>query len=422
MAVHLGMRGNGDWATDQRPKNWRETILYLYPNGTAPLTAMMSMMGSERVNDPEYNWWTKTLATQGGAVTNIYTDSAMSAAYTSGGVAGAILYVKTTEAVASEFRAGHQTLMRDASDLDVDVNGKVTSVILNGASSQIAVKLLEADDNSSSGDLSDCDTILVVGNINAEGAVMPDVIAYDPVKWYNYTQIFRTPLSMTRTAMRTRLRTGDQKKEAKREALEMHSIEMEKAFLYGIRTENTGSNGKPERTTQGLIAATKAGGVNANYVTDSDYSGDTWLASGEEWLDSTLEQIFRYGEAEKMAFVGSGTVLAINRLAKSAGQMQITPTTLAYGLKVWECVTPFGSIFMKTHPLFSYEASTRNSMLVFEPKNLKYRFIDDTNFIDQSKTTTKDGEEQEFLTEAGLEYHHPIGWGWLNGFGQTNTA
>lgn len=422
MAVHLGMRGNGDWATDQRPKNWRETILYLYPNGTAPLTAIMSMLGSERVNDPEYNWWTKTLATQGGTVTNVYTDAAMSSAYTSGGTAGTVLYVKTTEAVASEFRAGHQTLMRDASDLDVDVNGKVTSVILNGASSQIAVKLLEDDDNSTSGDLSDCDTILVVGNINAEGAVMPDVIAYDPVKWYNYTQIFRTPLSMTRTALRTRLRTGDQKKEAKREALELHSIEMEKAFLYGIRTENTGSNGKPERTTQGLIAATKAGGVNANYVTDSDYSGDTWLASGEEWLDATLEQIFRYGEAEKMAFVGSGTVLAINRLAKTAGQIQLQPATMAYGLKVWEWITPFGSIFMKTHPLFSYEASTRNSMLIFEPKNLKYRFIDDTGFTDQSKTTTKDGEEQEFLTEAGLEYHHPIGWGWLNGFGQINTA
>ena len=422
MTVHLGMRGTGNWATDQRPKNWRETILYLYPNGTAPLTAMMAMMGSERVNDPEFNWWTKTLAEQGGTVTNVYTDVAMSAAYVNGGTAGTVLYIKAAEAVASEFRAGHQVMLRDASDLDVDVNAKVTSVVLNGTSSQIACKLLEADDNSTAGDLSDCDTILVVGNINSEGASMPDVLAYDPVKWYNYTQIFRTPLSITRTAKKTRLRTGDAYKEKKREALELHSIEMEKAFLYGIRTENTGANGQPERTTQGLIAATKAGGTNANYVTDTDYSGDTWLASGEEWLDETLEQIFRYGEGEKMAFVGSGTVLAINRLAKATGQLNLQPATMAYGLKVWEWITPFGSIFMKTHPLFSYEASTRNSMLIFEPKNLKYRFIDDTKFTDQSRTNTNDATEEEFLTEAGLEYHHPVGWGWLNGFGQTNTA
>jgi len=29
----LGMRGNGDWATDQRPKSWREGILFLNGRG-----------------------------------------------------------------------------------------------------------------------------------------------------------------------------------------------------------------------------------------------------------------------------------------------------------------------------------------------------------------------------------------------------
>jgi len=51
----LGMRGNGDWATDQRPKNWREGILFLFPNGDSPLNAILSKMGSEKVNDPESN-------------------------------------------------------------------------------------------------------------------------------------------------------------------------------------------------------------------------------------------------------------------------------------------------------------------------------------------------------------------------------
>lgn len=422
MSVNLGMRGNGDWVTDQRPKNWREQILFLYPNGEAPLTAILAALKSEGVDDPEFNWWTKTLPAQGGAVTNVYTDVAMTTAYVSGGVAGDTVFIKVAAAVADEFRAGHQALLRDASDLDVDCNAKVTSVIINGASSQIACKLLEADDNSSSGDISDCDRILIIGNINAEGAVMPTALSYDPVKWTNYTQIFRTSLSMTRTAMKTRLRTGSQKAEAKREALEMHSIEMEKALLYGIATEGIGSNGKPERTTQGLIAATKAGGTSANYVTDSDYSGDSWLASGETWLDTTLEVIFRYGAQEKMAFVGSGTLLAVNNLAKQSGQMQLTPMTTAFGIDVHKWITPFGTIALKTHPLFSYEAASRNAMLVFEPANIKERVIDQTQFIDRSGTTSKDGSEEEYLTEIGLEYKHPIAWGWLTGFGQLNTA
>ena len=53
MAGFLGMRGSGDWATDQRPYNWREMILRSYPNGTAPLTAMMSMFSSEKTDDAQ---------------------------------------------------------------------------------------------------------------------------------------------------------------------------------------------------------------------------------------------------------------------------------------------------------------------------------------------------------------------------------
>ena len=52
-----GLRGTGDWATDERPKNFREMILWRSPNGQAPLTALLSKMASEKVDDPEYNWW-----------------------------------------------------------------------------------------------------------------------------------------------------------------------------------------------------------------------------------------------------------------------------------------------------------------------------------------------------------------------------
>jgi hypothetical protein len=53
ITAFMGMRGTGDWATDERPKNWRQGILRLYPNGTAPLTAILSKMGQEKLDDPE---------------------------------------------------------------------------------------------------------------------------------------------------------------------------------------------------------------------------------------------------------------------------------------------------------------------------------------------------------------------------------
>jgi len=428
MSSFLGMRGDGDWATDQRPKSWREYILYKYPNGSVPLTAILSKMGKESVTDPEFNWWTKLLQTQGGDITNIYTDAALSSAYTSGGTDGDTVYAKVAEATADHMREGHQVLLRDKSDYTVDVVGKVVGVNKNGANSYVAVKILEDDDNSTSHDLSDADYIFVVGNINEEGASMPDAIAYDPVKWYNYTQIFRTPLSITRTARKTKLRTGEAYKEAKREAMEYHSIEMEKAFIFGIPTENTGSAGKPERTTMGLINAIKGGysghggtaGVTSDFTTAN--SGSTWLDKGEEWLDNQLEEIFRYGDEEKLALVGNGALLGINRLVKAYGDFKLKSRQADYGIRVVEWITPFGTIMLKRHPLMSFDTTNRNSMIIFEPRNIKFRYIDDTNFYAEGEKQNtgagrKDSTDEEFLTEAGLEYHHPIGWGYLNNVG-----
>lgn len=425
-AGFLGMRGTGDWVTDERPKNWRETILRLYPNGDAPLTAILAKMKSERTDDPQYHWWDKGLPTQGGAATNVYTD-VLSTAYTTGGAVGDVLYVKAAAAVIQEFRVGHQVLLRNSSNYADDCNAKVMARVVNGANSYITVKLLEADPTTTG--IADCDTVLVIGNINAEGAPMPDAVAYNPTKHYNYTQIFRTPLEITRTARRTKLRTADAYKEAKRECLELHSIEMEKAFIWGIRTEFIGDNDKPERTTGGIIEwINDNSGIVSDYTTDSSsgVDGMTWESGGEDWLDYYLEQIFRYGSDERLAFVGSGVILQLNKLIKLYGNYQLEPKTTSYGIRVMEWVTPFGIVNMKRHPLFSYEATNRNTMLVIEPSDLNYRYIDDTTFYDDPEKkntgyTRIDGTKEEYLTECGLELHHPKKCGYLNGFGSDNT-
>lgn len=430
--MFLGMRGNGDWVADQRPMNWREQILYLYPNGMAPLTAILSMMGSEKVDDPQFHWWTQEQSAVGGAVAGVYTLPDMTAAYVGGGVAGDVIYISITTALANRIREGHQILLRDASDYAVDVNGKITGVTRGTTVSVVAVKLLEDDDNSTTHDLSDCDTFKIIGNINPEGGEMPDAIALNPVKVYNYTQIFRTPLSITRTARLTKLRTGDQYQKMKAEALEMHSWEMELAYLWGIRTENVGDNGKPERTTMGVINFIRqyAAANCDDYTLNADYAGQTWLAGGEDWLKTYLEQIFRYGAEEKLCLCGSGFLLGIDRLAQNSGQIQLTPGQKTYGMQIREWLTPFGSIQMKTHPLFSYDATTRNMAVILEPRELKYKFITDTSFYGESSAKQHpdgygqrriDGTNEEFLTECGLEFGLPQKCAVLNGVGLDNS-
>jgi len=429
--MFLGMRGTGDWVADQRPKNWRQQILKLYPNGMAPLTALLSMMSSSKVDDPQFYWWTQEQTTVGGAVSGVYTLPDLSTAYTSGGVAGDVVYVQISTTLANRIREGHQILLRDASDYSVDVVGKITGVTRGTTNSVLAVKLLEDDDNSASHDLSDCDTFKIIGNINPEGGEMPDAIALNPTKVYNYTQIFRTPLSITRTARKTRLRTPNDYQKAKAEALEMHSWEMELAFLWGIRTENVGDNGKPERTTMGAINFIRqyASANCDDYTLNTDYAGKAWTTGGETWLKNMLEQIFRYGADEKLCLCGSGFLLGIDALAQTSGQINLQPGQKTYGMQIREWLTPFGSIYMKTHPLFSYDATTRNMAIILEPKELTYRYIDDTNFYGENSSKTHpegygqrriDGTNEEFLTEAGLEFGLAQKCAVLNGVGLDN--
>jgi hypothetical protein len=434
MSGFLGMRGSGDWVTDARPKNWRETILFLYPNGSMPLTAIMAKMKSEKTDDPQYYWWTKLLPTQAATVTGVYTDSTLLTAYGSGGVVGTIVYLKMVSTDIIHFRVGHQVLMRDASNYTVDCVGKVIARVSNGANSYVGVKLLEADDNGTGADLSDCDKVIVIGSINAEGAAMPTGVSYDPDKLYNYTQIFRTPLSITRTAQKTKLRTGDAYKEMKREALELHGIEMEKAFLFGVASEGTGDNGKPERTTEGILNVLRNNASDnvSDYQMNATYHGKNWLddGGGETWLDSYLELVFRYGRQQKLAICGSGALLGINALAKAGSHFTMTSSTKSYGINVTEWVTPMGTIMLKTHPLFNIESTLRNSMLILEPENLVYRYIDDTTFYAEGEAKAAagtqggriDGRQEEFLTEAGLEMHHPYTAAFLNGVGLNHTA
>jgi hypothetical protein len=427
MEAFLNMRSSISHADSVfRPKSWREKILRLYPNGSVSLTALTALMKSSSVDDPEFYWFDKSLPTQAAAITagQIYTDQACSSAYVSGGAIGDVVYVKATEGAtgASEFRPGHQVLICLSTDPLMNVNGKVTYVSKTSTTVTVGVKLLEADNNSTTHDLSDADRIRIIGNINPEGSQMPDSISYDPTKCYNTTQIFRNSLSLTRTRMRTKVRYGTTAyQEAKRDCLELHGMEQEKAYIWGIYTIGTGDNGQPERTTGGLKSYIPSANIT-DYRSDTDFTGKTWLDGGRDFINKWLELIFRYGSRSRTAYVGSGTVLAINKLVEAYGDFQFTPKTLSYGINIMQWITSFGTIDMYIHPLFSFEASERYSMMLFDPMNLEYRYVDDTFFQkdDRMKDGTwvsLDGIKEGYLTESGLEIHHPTTMAYLTGFG-----
>ena len=422
-AGFLGLRGTGDWVTDQRPKSWREGILLSWPNGDMPLTAIQSKGKSRRTSDPEFNWWSKDLATQSAAC-NLYKEATLDNLFTTEtGAVGLDVYAKMTADAIQQFRAGHVLLGVDTDVNSVIAFGYCQGISVNGASSYAHFKLKKT---TSASELGAIDVIDIIGSANAEGANIPEAITYDPDKFTGLTQIHRTPLDITRTARRTRLRTGDAYKEAKREALLLHGIEMEKAALFGEKTETIGDNGKPLRTSQGLISFVTEH-QSANVIDFPASTPLTWLNAGEDWIDESLELLFRFAKSDMLAICGSGALLGIMKLVKLSSQFDLTTKTTAYGVKVMEWVTPFGSINLKRHPLFTYLSHRRNDVLIFDPNNLQYVYVDDTHFkaskaVQEGGYTAYDGTKEEFLTESGYEMHFPKTMMYLTGLGQNGTG
>lgn len=423
----LGMRGTGSWGTDVRPKNFRQKILQLFPNGAVPLTAVTSMGNNKEVDDPEFSHWEKEVETQNGdAIGNgLNIDSDLAAAFGAGAWnAGVTAYFNTSAESVSHFRAGHVAKLVDKSATSNYGLAKVTATNINGTTSWIAVKCLKTVLATFADDF---DYIEVGGNLNPEGGAIPDAINYDPVKRTNFTQIFRTPLDISRTAKKTRLRTGDAKAELRREALLYHGIEMEWAFIFGEKSETTGDNGFPERTTEGLVPFVKNN--ESTFVVDYPSStGLKFIQGGEDWFDDQLELHFRQGGQERLALCGNGALLAIYKIAKRNGNFELRRTTTAYGVMVVEWVTPFGTLFLKPHPMFSHRGGVySNDIISFDPANIEYTFITDTIYkedegMNKAGVIGFDGQKDEYLTEAGQRMIHPKTMMYFTGVGLDGTA
>ena len=432
--VVLGLQSTADWSdANYIPGDWREAIMRFWPNGDAPLTAMLAKLPSEVADDYIFNWWTEGLPAQSADLTGVYTDAAMATAYVAAsGAAGDVLYLKCSAAHAKEFRGGHTVNLRHtdlansyaAPHYSADTIAKVLSVTVNGANSCIVVKLLES---ANDGATYIFDHALVVGSVNPQNSESPDTISYQPVRDYNYMQIFRDALEIAGTTLSQKTRIGDWYQHEKQNTLRLHSIQMEKSFLWGIPYLGVGSNGKPEYTTCGLIR--KISTNKYDYATDTAYAGKTWTAAGEDWLIEKLSQLFKYGGDERLAYAGIGVFNAFSKLVRNNAQITVSPGVAEYGIKVMSYMFPFGVIHLKRHPLFSYERVDQFSMVLLEPKNLKYRFMKgrDTSFRpdimkDKGGWTDRDGIKEGWLTECGLEMHIEPTFGYFTSVGKDNVV
>lgn len=428
----VGVRNTSSYnVTGERPESWRQGIKYLYPKGA--LTVVISQIKGRKTDDPHFHWFTERYRNKAADLSDsgVYTDLGFGTALTATNTAaGAELAARCTSEFASWLKVGHVVLLRTALDHSGDIPVRVTSIIRgNDSTAGFTFVTLRNDfGNTATATLVTANRALIAGSAYAENSARPEAISYQATEHGNYTQIFRTALKISRTAKKTRLRTEDAYMKLKKQAGEDHSIEMEDAFLFGEKTLGT-LDGEPIRTTQGIVPFVKefAPENYLDYRLAAGYAGQTWDAGGEEFMYDAIQQSFLYGDAdEKLILLGAGGMKAIQRMVKNNAMYNISRGEKAYGINVNRLETPFGVWNLKLSARMTHESSHTNSLIALEPKNLEYVYVDDTSFepdimFGKGGGAGTDGMQEGFLTEAGLELHHPETFMYISNLGVTNV-
>lgn len=418
-----GMRGTGSFTAQERPTNFREKILREYPDGPSPLMMVLGMLKSESTDDTKFNIFEQGLPDQihvlastgvGAAATDWTLDTAPGAPYTD--------YAAPTEF----FKVGHLVQVTATGEV-VYVSAVPTGTTLTvirdvGSSATYGSGTALATDLQAGGD-----EITIIGSAHEEGADYPASVHYSPHEKWNYIETFRTSLNLTDDAAQTYYRTGNINENAKFDCAVQHSMEMEKAFLWGLREriDVLGSTGgQPMRTTGGgkfwidVEAPTHyLDGLN-DLTTANTLTRDEFLAF--------LEPIYTVpgGSQNKIAFCGSTFLGVMTKYAEELGQIFLEPRDKTYGLQIRTLVHAWGELRMVNHPLFSEHPSWRGAAMIFDTRNIMYRYLKgrDTRFLRERQGNGEDKVVHEFMTKTGFELRHARTHGYVTGVTDFATA
>lgn len=399
MTTHFaGLRGTASFGTGERPQNFRESILWMAPNGRAPLFALSARMKKETTDDPQFHWWEEVKDVQRVVLNETLTGNSDTTLTVEDGGQGTALQFKPGDLLQFEID-------------DAGFSAEIVKVVSVTNATTIVVER-EYAGTTAAGTTADATGMLKVGSAYAEGTGAPTSVTSNPQKYTNYTQIFKTPYEITETAKNTYFRTGDPIKNDQIRKMFTHSADIEQAFFWGKASETTGANGQPERTMGGLRSM-----ITSNKtIFSADPTIDTFIAA--------ISPVFDYeaGGAgdERIVYCGNGALNYLNKLvaSDSSTRVQYNGVIDIYGQNLFTFRIPQGTIAIKSHPLFNVNPLYTYSMFVVNPMGLVYRPLKgrDTKIQKNIQANDEDKQKDQWLTECSLELHFERTFAYIGGF------
>jgi len=243
------------------------------------------------------------------------------------------------------------------------------------------------------------DKLVFTGSAHPQGAPLPQPKYSQRVLGYNYTQIFRSSWSFSRTATNIELYGGQEPaKEAARKAVE-HKREIEHNGFFGTRQFLTA-----DQDPQGF-----SGGLNEFIVTNRQNAGGELTS---DFLDLFLATVLSKGTSDMVIFTGTIGAYYISRFHRSGqGAFWKPEPTNIHGVQVDGVISGvFGYqlpvVVKKEWANYPSGANGYNGLLFcIDMSNVERRPLrdSDTKLLTDRQPNGEDRMAAEYLTEQGWE-------------------
>jgi len=393
MSGIAGLRGTGDWGTDERPKNFREGILRFNPNGTAPIFALSSKAGKRTTDDPEFAWWAEgnvliRLQINGALAagdTVFVVDSLDPTSTTLGANLGTATNLKNGDILLVEPLADNATFNHEIVRVQ-DVQSDTIFTVSRGVGGTTAASI--ANDQ----------WLTVISSAYAEGTGVPPAVSRNPIKYNNFIQIFKDTYELTGTADNTKTRTNNNYSEDKKRKMFKHSSDIEWSMLFGRPSETVGENGKPLRYMGGI----------RSFIPSTNVTVFPASVTPSSFLDA-IAPVFDFDTGagdQRIVFAGNQALIELSKIFANEVLFNVNNKVTTYGMDFQEFVLPNGKVMLRSHPLLSRHPLYRKSAFILDFDAIKYvtqKGRPDGKASDDVQNKDEDVRRGFWQTDASME-------------------
>jgi hypothetical protein len=396
---------NGFFRTSYNPtelnrKSFSNSILRLFPNGSAPLYALTGEVNKTKAVAATHGYFTKHFAVSSIVVDDgtdlADSDTTLVCDSTVGIAVGMTFQSAVTREV---IRVNTVT---NATTLEIDRSfGRVAAgVILDNA------------------------ILYLVGNAHVEASDRPVARSMDSVYVPNYTVIIRNAWHISNTARSSLAEAGfNNIAENRLDCMEFHGTDIEGQMLWGqaVAPGTDATTGNPVHATQGLIDSIyqyASGNVNS--------AGSTTTYAQ---LVALVEPMFAYsgsktggGLKERMLWCDSTAMKVIHDIGIASGQVTMTVKETSFGMQFVEFRMYKGVLRLAEHPLLNETAPVAGVAIGVDLTSVAVAYLEGRDVKKEDYDGSADGSNSgtdasggSLTTEFATEFRSPQTCGMING-------